>query len=130
MSIRSGTARAYTIPTDAPEADGTIAWSSTTLIVVELHANDLAGIGYTYAHATASIIAQELIDKHCIGQDPLHINALFATMRSSQRNYGAEGIAATALSAVDIALWDLKAKLLNVSLATLIGPVRTSAPVY
>ncbi len=33
-AIRSGTARAYTIPTDLPEADGTIAWSSTTLLIV------------------------------------------------------------------------------------------------
>lgn len=130
MTIRSGTARAYTIPTDAPEADGTIAWDSTTLIVVELHAEGLTGIGYTYAHKTAAIVAQELIDKHCVEHDPLHVNALFAAMRRSQRNYGAEGIAATALSAVDIALWDLKAKMLNVSLASLLGPVRDSAPVY
>lgn len=128
--IRSGTARAYTIPTDSPEADGTIAWSSTTLIVVELTAANTTGIGYTYAHKTAALVAQELIDQHCLGHDPHHTNALFAAMRSSQRNYGSEGIAATALSAVDIALWDLKAKLLNVSLATLLGPIRTSAPVY
>lgn len=130
MTIRSGTARAYTIPTDAPEADGTIAWSSTTLVVVELHAGDLTGIGYTYAHKTAAIVARELIEKHCLQRDPFPINELFASMRTSQRNYGSEGIAATALSAVDIALWDLKAKLLDVSLATLLGPIRTSAPVY
>jgi L-alanine-DL-glutamate epimerase-like enolase superfamily enzyme len=51
-------------------------------------------------------------------------------MRTSQRNYGSEGIGATALSAVDIALWDLKAKLLNQSLASLLGPIRKAAPVY
>ncbi|MEO6802897.1 MAG: enolase C-terminal domain-like protein [Granulicella sp.] len=130
MKIQAGTARAYTIPTDAPEADGTIAWSSTTLVIVELYANDVVGIGYTYAHKTAATVANELIEEHCIGKDPFETNAIFAAMRRSQRNYGSEGIAATALSAVDIALWDVKAKLLNQSLATLLGPIRTSAPVY
>jgi L-alanine-DL-glutamate epimerase-like enolase superfamily enzyme len=130
MLIDSGTARAYTIPTDAHEADGTIAWDSTTLVIVELHAGGVTGIGYTYAHKTAAVVARELIEKYCINADPFHINAIFSAMRSSQRNYGSEGIGATALSAVDIALWDLKAKMLGVSLATLLGPVRTAAPVY
>jgi L-alanine-DL-glutamate epimerase-like enolase superfamily enzyme len=128
--IRSGAARAYTIPTDAPEADGTIAWNSTTIIVVELHAEDKAGIGYTYGHRSTAIVARELIDKHCVHKNPLETGAIFAAMRASQRNYGAEGIGATALSAVDIALWDLKAKLLGKSLADLLGTVRKSAPVY
>src|SRR6185312_6759819 len=130
MTIYQGTARAYTIPTDSPEADGTIAWDSTTLIVVEIRAAEAVGLGYTYAHKTAAVIASELICKHCVGQNPFDINALFSAMRRSQRNYGSGGIAATALSAVDIALWDLKAKLLNVSLATLLGPMREAAPVY
>lgn len=130
MKIRSGTARSYTIPTDEPEADGTIAWDSTTLVVVQLQAGDANGIGYTYAHRTAAAVAQELIEKHCLQQDPFNTNALFATMRQSQRNYGGEGIGATALSAVDIALWDLKSKLLGVPLAVLLGPVRSAAPVY
>jgi L-alanine-DL-glutamate epimerase-like enolase superfamily enzyme len=129
-TIRSGTARAYTIPTDEPEADGTIAWNSTTLVVVELHAADATGIGYTYAHRSAAIVARELIDKYCVNQSPLDTNKLFAAMRNSQRNYGSEGIGATALSAVDIALWDLKAKLFNQSLAGLLGPTRDAAPVY
>jgi L-alanine-DL-glutamate epimerase-like enolase superfamily enzyme len=129
-TIRSGTVRAYTIPTDSPEADGTIAWNSTTLIVVELHAGNETGIGYTYAHSTAAVVARELIDKHCVHRSALDINALFTAMRISQRNYGAEGIGATALSAVDIALWDLKAKLLNQPLACLLGPIRKAAPVY
>ncbi|WP_263357260.1 enolase C-terminal domain-like protein [Acidicapsa ligni] len=130
MMIRQGTARAYTIPTDAPEADGTIAWNSTTIIVVELHAEDAIGLGYTYGHKSAATIARELIEKHCLGNDSFNTNAMFEAMRSSQRNYGSEGNGATALSAVDIALWDLKAKLLDQPLATLLGPIRQSAPVY
>jgi L-alanine-DL-glutamate epimerase-like enolase superfamily enzyme len=130
MSIHLCSARAYTIPTDAPEADGTIAWNSTTLIIIEVHASNAVGIGYTYGHKAAAIVAQELLEKHCIEKDPFNTNALFAAMRESQRNYGSQGIGATALSAVDIALWDLKAKLLNQPLAVLLGPIRTAAPVY
>jgi L-alanine-DL-glutamate epimerase-like enolase superfamily enzyme len=128
--IRSGTARAYTIPTDAPEADGTIAWNSTTLVVVEIEAGGQTGIGYSYGHRSTALVARELIEKHCIGESALDTNARFVAMRASQRNYGAEGIGATALSAVDIALWDLKAKLLDLPLASLLGCVRKSAAVY
>ncbi len=130
MPIVTGQARAYTIPTDAPEADGTISWDSTTLVVVHLTADKAEGIGYTYAHKTAATIAQELIDKHCLNADPFATNKLYADMRISQRNYGREGIAAAALSAVDMALWDLKAKLLHQPLANLLGRMRDRAPVY
>lgn len=130
MLLLSGTARAYTIPTDAPEADGTIAWDSTTLIVVTLDAGEAQGIGYTYGHRTCAAVAQELITRHCLRQDPLDTNKLYAAMRQSQRNYGREGIGAAALSAVDMAIWDLKAKLLQQPLARLLGLMREAAPVY
>lgn len=130
MPIRSGTARAYTIPTDAPEADGTIAWDSTTLIVVGLGTGDAQGLGYTYGHRATAAVANELIAKHCLGQDPSDTNKLYAAMRQSQRNYGREGIGAAALSAVDMALWDLKARLLDQPLARLLGLMREAAPVY
>jgi L-alanine-DL-glutamate epimerase-like enolase superfamily enzyme len=103
---------------------------STIFFVAQPHAGNAVGIGYTYAHKAAAIIAGELIEEYCLGQDAFHTNKLFAAMRRSQRNYGSEGVAATALSAVDIALWDLKAKLLDQSLATLLGPIRSAAPVY
>jgi hypothetical protein len=52
---------AYRIPTDAPEADGTYAWDSTTLVVVQIQAGDETGLGYTYADlATATLIEQQL----------------------------------------------------------------------
>ena len=42
-------ARAYTVPTDTPEADGTLAWDKTTIAVVHVSAGGARGIGYTYA---------------------------------------------------------------------------------
>ena len=128
--IAETTATAYTIPTDAPEADGTFAWDSTTLIVVEMKCEGATGIGYTYSHKTAAPLARELMKKHVEGQSPFDTNALFSAMRKAQRNYGREGIAATALSAIDIALWDSKARLLGRPLCTLLGQMRDGAPVY
>lgn len=128
--IADTTATAYTIPTDAPEADGTYAWGKTTLVVVEVGCEQSKGIGYTYAHKTAALLARELMKEHVEGKSPFDTNALFSSMRKAQRNYGREGIAATALSAIDIALWDLKAKLLGKPLCSVLGQMREGAPVY
>ena len=49
-------ARAFRIPTDAPEADGTFAWDSTTLVVVEVEAADRTGLGYTYSSTTGASV--------------------------------------------------------------------------
>jgi L-alanine-DL-glutamate epimerase-like enolase superfamily enzyme len=127
--IRGGSASAYTIPTDAPEADGTFAWDSTTLVVVEIEAEGAKGLGYTYSHAVAAPLIQTLIEK-LQAEDAWDIPALFSKLRHAQRNYGREGIAATALSAIDVALWDLKCKLLNQPLVHLLGAMRSAAPVY
>lgn len=130
LSVRSGSVAAYTIPTDAPEADGTFAWHKTTLVLVTLEAGDARGIGYTYSHNITAPLARDLLEQAIVGADPFDIPVLFSKMRYFQRNYGREGIAATALSAIDIALWDLKAKLLNQPLAKLLGQMRDCAPVY
>ena len=129
-SITSGSVTAYTIPTDAPEGDGTFAWNATTLIVVELTAGDVVGLGYTYSHKTAAPLARDLIDQAVAGQSVFETNAIFARMRYEQRNYGREGVAATALSAVDVALWDLKAKLMGRPLVSVLGQMREAAPLY
>ena len=128
--ITSGSVAAYTIPTDAPEGDGTFAWDSTTLIVVELMCGNVKGLGYTYSHQTAALLARDLIDKAVAGQSAFETNSIFTKMRYEQRNYGREGVAATALSAVDVALWDLKAKLVGKPLVSLLGQVRDAAPLY
>ncbi|HEY9138481.1 MAG TPA: enolase C-terminal domain-like protein [Terriglobus sp.] len=128
--ITSGTATAYTIPTDGPEGDGTFTWNSTTLVLVELKCEDAVGIGYTYSHKAAALLARDLIEKVVVGTDVFDTNATFAKMRYEQRNYGREGVAATALSAVDIALWDLKAKLMGQPLVHVLGQMRDSAPIY
>lgn len=122
---------AYTIPTDAPEADGTIAWKSTTMILVELEAGGRKGIGYTYAHpATASVIHHTLKDE-VIGKNILQdLPAITQSMIHAVRNNGMCGITMMAISAVDTAMWDLKAKLFNVPLATLLGQAKDAMLIY
>jgi L-alanine-DL-glutamate epimerase-like enolase superfamily enzyme len=128
--IEHGSAVAYTIPTDAPEGDGTFLWNATTLVVVELVCDHAKGLGYTYSHPTAAPLARDLIEKAVHGVNAFQTNAIFAKLRSLQRNYGSSGIAATALSAIDIALWDLKAKLMNQPLVSLLGQMRDAVPLY
>ena len=128
--IRRGCVTSYTVPTDAPEADGTFAWRQTTLVLVALDAGEAQGIGYTYSHKAAAPLARDLLQQAVLHADPFDIPAIFAKLRYFQRNYGREGLAATALSAIDIALWDLQAKLLGQPLAKRLGRMRDAAPVY
>lgn len=123
-------ARAYTIPTDRPEADGTLEWNATTMVTAEVHSGDQTGIGYTYAHkGTAQVIADPLRDA-LLGGNPLDTPALWTSMYRSLRNVGCPGMGLMAMSAVDHALWDLKGKLLGCAVVDLLGRCRPAVPIY
>jgi L-alanine-DL-glutamate epimerase-like enolase superfamily enzyme len=121
---------AYTIPTDLPEADGTYSWNKTTLVLVEVHAGGKRGLGYTYADVATGKLIETLLAGVIQGRDAMNIPACWLAMIESIRNLGRPGISSMAIAAVDAALWDLKARLLDVALATLLGSVRQAAPVY
>jgi L-alanine-DL-glutamate epimerase-like enolase superfamily enzyme len=121
---------AFTVPTDSPEADGTLAWDATTLVVVHATGGGETGLGYTYADvSTAKLIDSKLRDI-VRGSDALDPPGAWAAMVSQIRNLGRPGIASMAISAVDVALWDLKARLLEVPLCRLLGMTRACVPVY
>jgi L-alanine-DL-glutamate epimerase-like enolase superfamily enzyme len=120
----------YVIPTDAPEADGTLAWDKTTLVLVTARAGDEQGLGWSYASAAAQTVITEMLADLVTGRDVLDTASIAEAMARQVRNIGRPGVAATAISAVDIALWDLKARLLGQSLAGLLGPARQDVPVY
>lgn len=123
-------ASAYTIPTDFPESDGTIEWDKTTLILAEVKSGETAGLGYTYGDlSTAKLISGHLREV-ILGRDPMDTRGIWLAMAQSVRNIGRPGIASMAISAVDIALWDLKARILGLPVAKLIGSVRSGIPVY
>ncbi|MEO7217022.1 MAG: enolase C-terminal domain-like protein [Gemmatimonadaceae bacterium] len=121
----------YRIPTDEPtESDGSLIWDSTTMVVVEVSGGGVTGIGYTYADAAAAVVIRDTLANVVRGQDAMANGMIWAAMVASIRNLGRPGICAMAISAVDGALWDLKARLLDVALVTLLGAVRDSVPVY
>jgi L-alanine-DL-glutamate epimerase-like enolase superfamily enzyme len=121
---------AYTIPTDAPEADGTLSWSSTTLVVVHAAAAGERGLGYTYADvSTAKLIDSKLADV-VRDRDALAPPQAWAAMVGAVRNLGRPGISSMAIAAVDLALWDLKARILGLPLCKLLGMARDRVPVY
>ncbi|HEV2719859.1 MAG TPA: enolase C-terminal domain-like protein [Thermoanaerobaculia bacterium] len=130
MNIEAIDVAAYTIPTATPESDGTLEWSSTTLVAVHASAGGKRGFGYTYADvATAAFIRAHFVEL-IVGRDAMSIESAWAAMIRAVRNLGRRGVAAMAISAVDAALWDLKCKLLGLPLVTLLGQVREAAPVY
>jgi L-alanine-DL-glutamate epimerase-like enolase superfamily enzyme len=109
---------AYQVPTATDhESDGTLTWDSTSVVVVEVHADGHAGVGYTYCHPAAAQVIESKIAGLVEGTDALMPEASWAHMQLQLRQLGHAGIAAMAISAVDVALWDLKAKLLGVCLA-------------
>jgi L-alanine-DL-glutamate epimerase-like enolase superfamily enzyme len=124
------TAAAYRIPTDRPEADGTFAWNATTLVVVEIEAGGNRGLGYTYCDACVVPLIRGALSETLANQDSFDIPGCWLSMQRAVRNIGREGVAACAISAVDAALWDLKAKLLEVPLAKLLGACRDHVPIY
>jgi L-alanine-DL-glutamate epimerase-like enolase superfamily enzyme len=128
--ISKSSIRVFTVPTDAPEADGTLAWDSTTMVLVELHAGSARGLGYTYADAATAKAAQHLLQHTLHGKDPFDHAAVWMQMQIAVRNLGNRGIAAMAISAIDVALWDLRARLLKLPLVHLLGQAHPSIEAY
>jgi len=128
--IRSIKAEAYTIPTDKPEADGTLAWNSTTIVIVHVEAAGKTGLGYTYASSAATHLINDMLAAALKGQNVFDIPACLKKMQYIVRNLGLNGQVSAAIAAIDTALWDLKARLLGVSLTDLMGASVVSVPVY
>src|SRR5579875_2308656 len=114
-------AAAYTIPTDQPEADGTIAWDKTTLVLASVRAGGCEGIGWTYATPAAGRLVEEVLADAVEGIDVGDVPRALEAMVRACRNFGRPGVASYAISAVETALWDAKARLLELPLAQLLG---------
>lgn len=120
----------HTVPTDLPEADGTFQWNAITLVLVEIFAAGETGLGYTYGSPAIGKVAEFLAESCLAGQSPFYIPLLHDRMSRSIRNNGNRGLTAMAVSMLDVALWDLKARLLGCSVAQLLGKARDEVPVY
>lgn len=129
-AIRAVTATAERIPTPQPESDGTPTWDSTTIVVAHVHADGKQGLGWTYADAACVGIITSPLAEVLIGRDALDVPARWHGMQRHIRNLGRPGLVSCAISAVDIALWDLAARLHGVPVSRLLGRVHDTVPVY
>ncbi len=129
-TINRAEAFAYRIPTDGPEADGTLRWDSTTIVIARVYGGSERGLGYTYGQAEAAGLIRTKLAEVVNGCDVMAVAGSHQAMVRAVRNIGRPGLVSMAISAVDIALWDLKARCLGLSLATLLGEIRPAIPVY
>jgi L-alanine-DL-glutamate epimerase-like enolase superfamily enzyme len=121
---------AYTVPTDSPESDGTLKWDSTTMVLVEAEGGGERGLGYTYGDVSVGKFVASKLKGVAEGSEAMSPPAAWAKMQHAIRNAGRPGVGAMAVSAVDIALWDLKAKILGVPLADALPHFHAAVPVY
>ncbi|HEY1670457.1 MAG TPA: enolase C-terminal domain-like protein [Trebonia sp.] len=128
--VDSVTATVYKIATDAPEADGTLAWSSTTLVVAHVTGGGRTGLGYTYGSAACKPLIEGELAAAVAGREVLDTGAALQAMVRAVRNVGRPGLVSYAVSAVETALWDLKGTLLGLPVCSLLGAVRDTVPVY
>jgi L-alanine-DL-glutamate epimerase-like enolase superfamily enzyme len=130
MTVTGVSASAYTIPMDQPEADATLAWDSTTMVLARVEDGNDRGIGWTYGGTGAVAVITDHLAPVVTSRDLTDLPATVEAMAKACRNLGRPGLAACAISAVDIALWDLKARKLELSLTDLFGRALPSVPVY
>ncbi|HEX9375585.1 MAG TPA: enolase C-terminal domain-like protein [Actinomycetota bacterium] len=130
MAVERLEVAVHEFPLDEPESDGTLTWDATTMVIVEASADGTTGVGYSYGAAACATVVQEKLRDVAVGSDPMDVGGTWERMVRAIRNLGRPGVVSHAISAVDLALWDLKARLLDVSLAELLGAVREEVPVY
>ncbi|HWF57768.1 MAG TPA: enolase C-terminal domain-like protein [Candidatus Dormibacteraeota bacterium] len=131
LLVESVGVQVYTVPTEAPEADGTLGWDRTSLVVVEpVLRNGVRGLGYAVADPATGALARDTLADVVIGRDVRETGACWESMVRRIRNLGRPGMASMAIAAVDIALWDTKARAHGLALHHVLGPVRDAVPVY
>ncbi|RCV48522.1 enolase C-terminal domain-like protein [Marinitenerispora sediminis] len=123
-------AAVYTVPVDRPSGDGTLTWDATTMVLVRAVGGGRSGLGWTYGAAACGALVRDLLAPRVCGRPALDVPAALQDMLAAVRNAGRPGAVSCAVSAVETALWDLKARLLGLPLYRLLGAVRHEVPLY
>src|SRR5438270_978570 len=130
MKIDSLEALVFRIPTDQPESDGTLTWTATTVVAARASAAGTTGLGWTYGAAACAALVRDELAEAVVGADALDVGGIFSAMVDGVRNVGRLGPTSMALAAMETALWDLKARLLDLPLVRLLGQVHDEVAVY
>jgi L-alanine-DL-glutamate epimerase-like enolase superfamily enzyme len=94
-------------------------------------AGEHRGLGWSYCSAAAAAeVIRNLLEPVVVDADVLDVPGIWREMVRTVRNAGRPGLVSMAVAAVDLALWDLKAKLLGLPLDRLLGRCRDRVPVY
>jgi L-talarate/galactarate dehydratase len=127
--------RVLQLPTDNPLMVGQPSTGVTRpFVTLELTTDEgIRGIGLTFFGGPLTRALKEAVEGLCsltVGEDPLRPEAICHKLRLAASGSGPGGIFTLALSAIDIALWDIKAKVLGQPLCNLLGGYRNRVPTY
>jgi L-alanine-DL-glutamate epimerase-like enolase superfamily enzyme len=100
-----------------------------------LRAGGETGLGYTYGPRAVAVLVEDLLAPLLTGPDPVIVTGpdpvqAWSQMGAALRNAGRPGIGSMAIAAVDIALWDLRARLLGMSLVDALDDQHDEVPLY
>jgi L-alanine-DL-glutamate epimerase-like enolase superfamily enzyme len=135
MKITHVTTRVLRTPADNPLVVGLPAPTDTReFVTLELGTDEgLVGLGLTFFGAALTPALKAAVDGLAalvVGEDPNQTEAIAARCRRAAGSAGPGGIFTLALSAVDIACWDLKGKAVGRSVCSLLGGLRPRVPTY
>ena len=135
MRITGSTTRILSTPADNPLVVGVPVGDATReFVTLELHTDEgIEGVGVTFFGGPLTNSLRSAVDSLCelaTGEDPMRVEAVVAKLRSATSGAGPGGIFTLALSAVDMALWDIKGKALNQTVSSLLGGYRDRMPTY
>ena len=135
MKVTHVKTRVIQTPADSPLVVGIPVGDATReFVTLELGTDaGIEGIGLTFFGGRLTVALKEAVDALgalTIGANPLHVEAIVAKLRQAASGAGPGGIFTLALSAIDIALWDIKGKALEQPICTLLGGYRDRVPTY
>jgi L-alanine-DL-glutamate epimerase-like enolase superfamily enzyme len=135
MKISRVASRILQLPADEPLADGpAVSGATRNIVALRIETGDgIEGIGLTFFGGALTATLKSAVDQLgalTVGEDPLRTEAVAAKLRAAAGTAGPGGIFTLALSAIDLALWDIRGKAQNLPLWQLIGGFRDRVPTY
>jgi L-talarate/galactarate dehydratase len=134
MKIKLIRSQVVRLPLEEPLAGGPAYFRlHNQFVILRVETDDIEGIGVSFFGGALSATLKKAVDQLgelMIGEDPLRIDALTHKLRTAAASAGPGGILTLAISAIDMALWDIKGKYFGQSLGVMLGGLRERVPTY